>query len=109
MQKHTYRETERERERQRERERGGEGCPLMIHPFISVGYSGVHHCGPEERAAYAAFPFDEAAEMASLGANEPFGEEGFTTLERRWVARSERDCLSRTPRQIGKGRTLARV
>ena len=37
----------------------------------------------EDKADVAAFPFDEAAEMASLGAMGPHGEEGFTTLERR--------------------------
>ncbi|CAK0764903.1 hypothetical protein CVIRNUC_003205 [Coccomyxa viridis] len=48
-------------------------------------YRGVRERTEEDKADAAAFPFDEAAEMASLGAMGPHGEEGFTTLERRWL------------------------
>lgn len=39
----------------------------------------------EDIADAAAYPFDEEAEMKSLGALGPHGEEGYTTLERRYV------------------------
>ncbi len=45
---------------------------------------GVRERTPEDRADVAAFPFDDAAEMESLGALGPHGEEGYGTLERRW-------------------------
>ncbi|CAL8467971.1 g7509 [Coccomyxa elongata] len=48
-------------------------------------YKGVREITAEDRADAAAFPFDEEAEMQSLGALGPHGEEGFTTLERRWL------------------------
>ncbi|KAK9909549.1 hypothetical protein WJX75_003981 [Coccomyxa subellipsoidea] len=48
-------------------------------------YEGVREITAEDRADAAAFPFDEAAEMESLGALGPHGEEGFSTLERRWL------------------------
>ena len=38
-----------------------------------------------ERAAIAALPFDEAAYLAQVGAPSPFGEAGYTTLERLWA------------------------
>ena len=49
----------------------------------SALHRGVRERTEEDKADAAAFPFDEAAEMASLGAMGPHGEEGFTTLERR--------------------------
>ena len=48
-------------------------------------YRGVRERTEKDKADAVAFPFDEAAEMASLGAMGPHGEEGFTTLERRWA------------------------
>ncbi|WP_202913125.1 dipeptidase [Acuticoccus sediminis] len=44
----------------------------------------VREASAEERAAFAALPFDEAAWLAGIGA-EAHGEPGFTTLERLWV------------------------
>ncbi len=38
-----------------------------------------------ERAAIAALPFDEGAYLAQVGAPSPFGEPGYTTLERQWT------------------------
>ncbi len=38
-----------------------------------------------ERARLAALPFDEAAFLNEIGASAPFGEVGFTSLERRWA------------------------
>ena len=55
-------------------------------------YDDVREVGPEERAGFAALhaveggPYDEAANFAEVGATgAPFGEAGWTTLERRWV------------------------
>ena len=44
---------------------------------------GVQERTAEDVADAAAYPFDEEAEMKSLGALGPHGEEGYTTLERR--------------------------
>ncbi len=49
---------------------------------------GVRERTAEDIADVAAFPFDEAAEMESLGALGPHGEGGFTTLERRYLHQS---------------------
>jgi acetylornithine deacetylase/succinyl-diaminopimelate desuccinylase-like protein len=38
----------------------------------------------DERAAWAELPFDETQWAKSVGLDEPFGEAGFNTLERRW-------------------------
>lgn len=54
----------------------------------SVVARGVREITAEDRADAAAFPFDEAAEMESLGALGPHGEEGFSTLERRQASSS---------------------
>lgn len=48
-------------------------------------YDGVIELTQEEREQFAALPFDEAAFMESLGVNAVAGEEGFSTLERRWA------------------------
>ncbi|MFK7776740.1 MAG: dipeptidase [Gimesia sp.] len=48
-------------------------------------YDGVIELTQEERDQFAALPFDEAAFMDSLGVNAVTGEEGFSTLERRWA------------------------
>jgi acetylornithine deacetylase/succinyl-diaminopimelate desuccinylase-like protein len=45
-------------------------------------YDDVRPLSDEERAAMKAAPFDEKAYLAEAGAPEPFGEKGFTTLER---------------------------
>ncbi|CAL5219932.1 g1864 [Coccomyxa viridis] len=48
-------------------------------------YRGVQERTAEDIADAAAYPFDEEAEMKSLGALGPHGEDGYTTLERRWL------------------------
>ncbi|WP_298868657.1 dipeptidase [uncultured Gimesia sp.] len=48
-------------------------------------YDGVIELTQEERDQFAALPFDEFAFMENLGVNAVDGEEGFTTLERRWA------------------------
>ncbi|WP_339726940.1 dipeptidase [uncultured Gimesia sp.] len=48
-------------------------------------YDGVIELTQEERDQFAALPFDEFAFMESLGVNAVDGEEGFSTLERRWA------------------------
>jgi acetylornithine deacetylase/succinyl-diaminopimelate desuccinylase-like protein len=39
----------------------------------------------KEKQAFAKLPFDEAAFLADLGVPSACGEEGFTTIERRWA------------------------
>ena len=48
-------------------------------------YDEVRELSPGERAALAALPFDERAYLAQIGASAPFGEAGYTTLERQWT------------------------
>ena len=48
-------------------------------------YDDVRELAPEERAAVAALPFDEAAYLAQVGAPAAWGEAGYTTLERQWT------------------------
>jgi acetylornithine deacetylase/succinyl-diaminopimelate desuccinylase-like protein len=46
-------------------------------------YDEVTELSPEERAELARLPFDEAAYLDRIGVPETFGEEGYSTLERR--------------------------
>jgi acetylornithine deacetylase/succinyl-diaminopimelate desuccinylase-like protein len=48
-------------------------------------YDDVRPLTPAEREAFARLPFDEAAYREALGVPALDGEDGFTTLERRWV------------------------
>lgn len=48
-------------------------------------YDDVVELTAEERKNFAALPFDEAAYLKSLGVSQPWGEQGFSTLERRWA------------------------
>lgn len=48
-------------------------------------YDDVRELTPGEREAIAALPFDEEAYLAELGVKEPFGEPGYSNLERRWA------------------------
>jgi acetylornithine deacetylase/succinyl-diaminopimelate desuccinylase-like protein len=48
-------------------------------------YDDVEPLTPRERAEFAKLPFDEAEFMRKLGVAGLRGEEGFTTLERRWA------------------------
>jgi acetylornithine deacetylase/succinyl-diaminopimelate desuccinylase-like protein len=47
-------------------------------------YDDVKALTDEERKQFASAPFDEVAWAAEIGVTEPFGEEGYTTLERTW-------------------------
>jgi acetylornithine deacetylase/succinyl-diaminopimelate desuccinylase-like protein len=47
-------------------------------------YDGVPPLSIERRAEIAAVDFDEGAFLAAAGAGEPFGEPGYSTLERLW-------------------------
>ncbi len=48
-------------------------------------YEGVRPLEPDERAAFAALPFDEAKYRDEIGASALWGEAGYTTLERVWA------------------------
>lgn len=48
-------------------------------------YDAVRELSAEERAEIAGMPFDEEAYLAQVGATSPFGEAGYTTLERQWT------------------------
>ncbi len=48
-------------------------------------YDDVRELSAEERAAIAALPYDESAYLAQVGAPAPFGEPGYSTLERQWT------------------------
>jgi acetylornithine deacetylase/succinyl-diaminopimelate desuccinylase-like protein len=48
-------------------------------------YDDVRELTAEERAAIAALPYDEGGYLAQVGALSPFGEAGYTTLERQWA------------------------
>ncbi len=48
-------------------------------------YDDVVPLKPDERKAYAALPFDEAAYLKDLGVTAGFGEAGFSAVERRWA------------------------
>ncbi len=47
-------------------------------------YDAVEELTPAERQAVAALPFDETAYLAEVGSSSPYGEAGYTTLERQW-------------------------
>lgn len=65
-------------------------------------YDDVRPLTEEERHAFAALPFDEKAYMQDLGIEAVHGEEGFTTLERRW-ARPTLDVCGLTSGYQGEG------
>ncbi len=48
-------------------------------------YDAVRELSAEERADIARLPFDERTYLAQVGAPAPFGEPGYTTLERQWT------------------------
>ncbi|HMA02921.1 MAG TPA: dipeptidase [Gemmatimonadaceae bacterium] len=48
-------------------------------------YDRVRELTRAERAEIAALPFDEQRYLAQVGAPAPFGEPGYTTLERQWT------------------------
>ena len=47
-------------------------------------YDDVRELEDWEREAFASLPFDDEEFRESTGAPKLFGEEGFTTLERKW-------------------------
>ncbi|MEO7963556.1 MAG: dipeptidase [Gemmatimonadaceae bacterium] len=47
-------------------------------------YDDVVELAASDRHAIAALPFDEGRYLAQIGAPAPYGEEGYTTLERQW-------------------------
>jgi acetylornithine deacetylase/succinyl-diaminopimelate desuccinylase-like protein len=55
------------------------------HVAVAGFYDEVRELSPDERAALAALPYDERAYLAQIGAPSPFGEPGYTTLERQWT------------------------
>lgn len=48
-------------------------------------YDDVIPLTAEERRRFAELPFDEAAYLSGIGVAVPWGEEGYTTTERRWA------------------------
>ncbi len=48
-------------------------------------YDEVEALSPRERSEFAKLPFDETAFMKQVGVGALSGEEGFSTLERRWA------------------------
>lgn len=48
-------------------------------------YDGIVELTESERASFAELPFSEADYLSKLGMDQPFGESGFSTLERRWA------------------------
>ena len=53
------------------------------HITVPGFYDDVVELGPEDRAAFAALPFDESAYLANIAAGAPQGESGYSTVERR--------------------------
>ena len=48
-------------------------------------YDRVRELTPAEREAIAALPFSDASYLEQIGAPAPFGERGYSTLERQWT------------------------
>ena len=48
-------------------------------------YDSVTELSAAELEAIKAIPFDDAAYLESIGARQPFGEPGYSTLERQWT------------------------
>lgn len=65
-------------------------------------YDGVRDLHPDERLAWKQLPSNEADFAESVGATELFGEEGFSTDERRW-ARPTFDINGLTSGHQGEG------
>jgi acetylornithine deacetylase/succinyl-diaminopimelate desuccinylase-like protein len=53
------------------------------HITVPGFYDDVVELSPEDRAAFAALPFDESAYLANIAAGAPQGEAGYSTVERR--------------------------
>jgi acetylornithine deacetylase/succinyl-diaminopimelate desuccinylase-like protein len=61
------------------------------HVTVPEFYENVVELTPDEREEIRSLPFDEKEWLASTGSSDPFGEKGYTTLERVW-ARPTLDC-----------------
>ena len=48
-------------------------------------YDDVQELSDKEKAEFARLPFDESIFLSEVGSEAVFGEEGFSTLERRWT------------------------
>ena len=59
-------------------------CETTGRVLIPGFYDDVQDLEDWERESFAKVPFDESAMKQDLGVSEVFGEEGYTTLERRW-------------------------
>lgn len=55
------------------------------HVTIDGFYDGVRDLTDDERALFAKLPHDEDAWLANARSTAPYGEDGFTTLERVWA------------------------
>jgi acetylornithine deacetylase/succinyl-diaminopimelate desuccinylase-like protein len=55
------------------------------HVTIDGFYDGVVELSDEERALIATLPYDETAWLENARSSTPYGEKGFTTLERVWA------------------------
>lgn len=55
-------------------------------------YDGIVEMTDEERNLFAGLNFDDDAYRKKLGIDATLGEEGFTTLERRWARPTSIDC-----------------
>jgi acetylornithine deacetylase/succinyl-diaminopimelate desuccinylase-like protein len=55
------------------------------HVTIDGFYDGVVELTDAERALFAKLPYDEAEWLANARSTTPYGEQGFTTLERVWA------------------------
>jgi acetylornithine deacetylase/succinyl-diaminopimelate desuccinylase-like protein len=72
------------------------------HVTVPGFYDAVRELTPNERRAIADLPFDPAEWLASTGAPAPWGEAGYSTLERLW-ARPTLDCCGLTSGFQGQG------
>jgi succinyl-diaminopimelate desuccinylase len=67
-------------------------CSILAELIDELGrvqipgfYDDVEPLTPRERAEFASLPFDEKRFMRNIGVDALRGEEGFSTLERRWA------------------------
>ena len=73
------------------RQQNIELLPTSVEPNSYHGFEEYRQCDITERAEFKKLPFNDNKYMASLGVDELFGEEGYSTLERIW-ARPTLDC-----------------
>src|SRR2546428_3656530 len=56
-----------------------------VRVAVAGFYDDVVPLPEDERRAIGALPFDESRFLAEVGAPAPFGERGYSTLERQWI------------------------